>query len=74
MLSAEEKRTLVQEGYELPTTLPLSREQEEALKVVRRKIKNKVTSNIVSNILRMKQLFSYPPKSLGERERSILKA
>ncbi|KAI6184311.1 BZIP domain-containing protein [Aphelenchoides bicaudatus] len=34
ILSAEEKRTLVQEGYELPTTLPLSREQEEALKIL----------------------------------------
>ncbi|KAI6194212.1 BZIP domain-containing protein [Aphelenchoides besseyi] len=44
MLSAEEKRTLMQEGYELPTALPLSREQEEALKLVRRKIKNKLSA------------------------------
>jgi cyclic AMP-responsive element-binding protein 3 len=44
VLSSEEKRTLVQEGYELPTTLPLTREQEEALKLVRRKIKNKLSA------------------------------
>lgn len=43
-LSAEEKRTLIQEGYELPTKLPLTREQEEALKIVRRKIKNKLSA------------------------------
>lgn len=41
-LSAEEKRTLLQEGYSLPTRLPLTREEEEALKIARRKIKNKV--------------------------------
>ncbi|KAE9553573.1 hypothetical protein FO519_003213 [Halicephalobus sp. NKZ332] len=43
-LSAEEKRTLLQEGYRLPTKLPLSREEEEALKLVRRKIKNKLSA------------------------------
>ncbi|VDN00429.1 unnamed protein product, partial [Onchocerca ochengi] len=40
-LSAEEKRALTQEGYKLPTMLPLSKSEQEALKVVRRKIKNK---------------------------------
>uniref|UniRef100_A0AC34QY83 BZIP domain-containing protein n=1 Tax=Panagrolaimus sp. JU765 TaxID=591449 RepID=A0AC34QY83_9BILA len=43
-LSAEEKRTLLQEGYRLPTKLPLTREEEEALKLVRRKIKNKLSA------------------------------
>lgn len=43
-LSSEEKRTLLQEGYSVPTRLPLSKAEEEALKVVRRKIKNKVNS------------------------------
>uniref|UniRef100_A0A7E4UXH4 BZIP domain-containing protein n=1 Tax=Panagrellus redivivus TaxID=6233 RepID=A0A7E4UXH4_PANRE len=43
-LSAEEKRTMLQEGYRLPTKLPLSREEEEALKLVRRKIKNKLSA------------------------------
>ncbi|KAH7695355.1 Protein CRH-2 a, partial [Aphelenchoides avenae] len=41
ILSPEEKRTLVQEGYSIPTRLPLTREEEESLKIVRRKIKNK---------------------------------
>jgi len=39
----EEKKTLVQEGFPVPTKLPLMREEEEALKIVRRKIKNKVS-------------------------------
>ncbi|KAL6734323.1 hypothetical protein Aduo_004876 [Ancylostoma duodenale] len=43
-LSAEEKRTLVQEGYPVPTRLPLSKAEEESLKIVRRKIKNKLSA------------------------------
>ncbi|KAI1727920.1 bZIP transcription factor domain-containing protein [Ditylenchus destructor] len=43
-LSPEEKRTLLQEGYTLPTRLPLTREEEEALKIARRKIKNKLSA------------------------------
>lgn len=43
-LSAEEKRTLIQEGYGLPTRLPLTKSEEEALKIVRRKIKNKLSA------------------------------
>ncbi|KAL3086635.1 hypothetical protein niasHT_037761 [Heterodera trifolii] len=43
-LSAEEKRTLIQEGFPIPTKLPLLREEEEALKIVRRKIKNKLSA------------------------------
>uniref|UniRef100_A0A8R1TIN8 BZIP domain-containing protein n=1 Tax=Onchocerca volvulus TaxID=6282 RepID=A0A8R1TIN8_ONCVO len=43
-LSAEEKRALTQEGYKLPTMLPLSKSEQEALKVVRRKIKNKLSA------------------------------
>uniref|UniRef100_A0A915DK04 BZIP domain-containing protein n=1 Tax=Ditylenchus dipsaci TaxID=166011 RepID=A0A915DK04_9BILA len=43
-LSSEEKRTLLQEGYTLPTRLPLSRDEEEALKIARRKIKNKLSA------------------------------
>uniref|UniRef100_A0A0N4VA33 BZIP domain-containing protein n=1 Tax=Enterobius vermicularis TaxID=51028 RepID=A0A0N4VA33_ENTVE len=43
-LSAEEKRTLLQEGYSLPTRLPLSKSEEDALKIVRRKIKNKLSA------------------------------
>ncbi|CAJ0605272.1 unnamed protein product [Cylicocyclus nassatus] len=43
-LTPEEKRTLVQEGYPIPTRLPLSKAEEESLKIVRRKIKNKLSA------------------------------
>ncbi|GMS84650.1 hypothetical protein PENTCL1PPCAC_6825, partial [Pristionchus entomophagus] len=43
-LSAEEKRTLIQEGYSIPNKLPLTKTEEEALRIVRRKIKNKLSA------------------------------
>jgi hypothetical protein len=43
-LSLEEKRTLLAEGYQLPTSLPLTKAECEALKIVRRKIKNKLSA------------------------------
>lgn len=42
LLTEEERRTLVAEGYPVPTKLPLSKAEEKALKKIRRKIKNKV--------------------------------
>ncbi|KAA8579815.1 cyclic AMP-responsive element-binding protein 3-like protein 1 isoform X2 [Etheostoma spectabile] len=44
LLTEEEKRTLVAEGYPVPNKLPLSKTEEKALKRVRRKIKNKISA------------------------------
>ncbi|XP_031838378.1 cyclic-AMP response element binding protein A isoform X2 [Nomia melanderi] len=43
-LTDEEKRTLIAEGYPVPTKLPLTKQEEKSLKKVRRKIKNKISA------------------------------
>ncbi|XP_012537577.1 cyclic AMP response element-binding protein A isoform X2 [Monomorium pharaonis] len=44
ILTEEEKKILRAEGYPVPTKLPLSKQEDKALKKIRRKIKNKVSA------------------------------
>jgi cyclic AMP-responsive element-binding protein 3 len=44
VLTEEERRTLVAEGYPIPTKLPLTKQEEKNLKKIRRKIKNKISA------------------------------
>jgi len=43
IITEEERRTLISEGYPVPTKLPLTKQEENNLKKIQRKIKNKVS-------------------------------
>lgn len=44
LLTDEERRTLIAEGYPIPQRFPLSKAEERSLKKIRRKIKNKISA------------------------------
>jgi hypothetical protein len=64
-----------QEGYQIPTKLPLNKTEEKILKKIRRKIKNKVTKKIKAkkfHFINFSFLFRYQLKKVVERKKNML--
>ncbi|KAG9475871.1 hypothetical protein GDO78_003979 [Eleutherodactylus coqui] len=75
LLTEEERRTLVAEGYPIPTKLPLTKTEEKALKRVRRKIKNKVRvgscGNKKKNLLKWVESFTSQNSELWKKVETL---
>ncbi|TGZ52064.1 Cyclic AMP response element-binding protein A [Temnothorax longispinosus] len=70
ILTEEEKRTLIAEGFSVPTKLPLTKQEEKSLKKIRRKIKNKayIGARITKKEERIHGRFRKPSHFIDRRE------